>query len=369
MIEHTVFSNFVFPNILIDSYGKVAAVNEGTLFTPPHHCRKVDYFENITKSTPSGWSLCPNGYAIFRYKLPVLQSYDIIIFGLKIYGISTAQGKSESLSIKLNKEDVEKYLYKSIEQILQVDGHVKSFLVSSLHEIRSLNSNMYNTVYGLRADIESRGFSLEQDLPVIKNIESLAEIQKVRSDYMDVVSGQDQKDYDFTKIPVYKKFDRLCKSLIPVAKQKNIKIYIEGTSHSYIEGIRFFDVIPYLLLHNAIKYSPANQRIDVSIEEDNHQIIVLLHSLGPKIDKEEKELIFQKGFRGKYARAISAEGNGIGLYFLKKLVKSHKSSSIDFFQEEAPLITSKKTDYYRTTFILKMQISEKQENQKNTLLA
>lgn len=367
MIETTIFKNLIFPNLIISPDGYVVGTGTGTIFKPETRCQSPEYL-NTVQFAPSGWSTCKYGYACYRFKIPSIQGCEVIIFALKVNGVSTIQGKTDTLSIKLDKEIIEQYTSSVIKQINEVNDYMKSFLLSNLHEIRSINSNIYNTTLGLRQDLENREFREETDLPVLKNIESLSEIQKVRSDYMDIVSGQSQADFNYRKIPVYKKFDRLCKSLTPVAKQKGLTLSITGESHSFVNGIALFDVIPYLLLHNAIKYSPPHQRIDVSIEENDFEIVVLVHSLGPKIDKEEESQIFQKGFRGKHARSISAEGNGIGLFFLQKLVNLHQNSNVKFHQEEYLHMSHKNTPYYRTSFCLRLQISEKQQNSKTTLL-
>lgn len=372
MIEHITFKNFAFPNILVDKNGNALCLNEGSLFKPEKRCLHDEYLEELLES-PTGWSVCKLGYAIFRQKTSMPQASDMIVFGLKVNGISRIQGKSETLSIKLEKNDIERYIQSFSKQSLEIDDYIKSFLINNLHEIRSINSNIYNTIYGLRSDIEERGYKKDY-LSIIKNIESLSEVQKIRSDYMDIVSGQALPECDIVKVPIYKKFDKLCKSLMPMARQRQIKIHLDGTSHSYADSVRLFDVIPYLILHNAVKYSPSNQRIDVSIAEDRQKITVLVHSLGPKIEDGEKYFIFEKGFRGKNARAINAEGNGIGLYFLKKLVDASESASIEFHQEQEPYINEKNVDYYRTTFIFKIKISlyqniNKNDNQKDLLLA
>lgn len=76
------------------------------------------------------------------------------------------------------------------------------------------------------------------------------------------------------------------------------------------------------LLENAIKYTPNNGQITLSILHRTNQVIqVTISDTGMGIPKEKRELIFNGHFRLKRDKEI--EGFGIGLALCHKVIKAH----------------------------------------------
>ena len=122
---------------------------------------------------------------------------------------------------------------------------------------------------------------------------------------------------------VYKKFDKLRK-IFKNYKYRGINIYLTGTSYKKIMMYESFDSIPLLLLDNAIKYSPTGENVRINFEEDNSTIYIHMESIGPYVEKDDLIRVFERGFRAKSAEKY--EGNGIGLYFVKKICDLHSIS-------------------------------------------
>ncbi len=76
------------------------------------------------------------------------------------------------------------------------------------------------------------------------------------------------------------------------------------------------------LLHNAVKFSPPQSRIqvEVAMQKDNVRICVL--DEGPGIPEEDKAQIFDKFYVVKEQKALS--GVGLGLFICRSLVQMHK---------------------------------------------
>ena len=105
---------------------------------------------------------------------------------------------------------------------------------------------------------------------------------------------------------------------------KATTISINSGSYLHILAYPSFEMIPLLLIENAVKYSYGhNDEVSIDFqEEDNNKLIVTISSYSPYCSKEESTQIFEKGFRGKNAKKIS-DGSGIGLYFVKMLCDLH----------------------------------------------
>ena len=108
--------------------------------------------------------------------------------------------------------------------------------------------------------------------------------------------------------------------------ERGIKTRINGTSTRNIFGNpQAIDVIPHTLLDNALKYSPKNERIDIFVSDEDRGIDFSVSSFGPKIESEERALIFQAFRRGIHAKEVHEEGSGFGLYVAQMVATQVKT--------------------------------------------
>jgi two-component system phosphate regulon sensor histidine kinase PhoR len=85
-----------------------------------------------------------------------------------------------------------------------------------------------------------------------------------------------------------------------------------------------FPSIALNLYENAVKYSPADSTITVTLKRENSKIIFAIADEGPGIPDQEKSLVFNKFYRIGNEETRSAKGTGLGLYIVKHIVGQHK---------------------------------------------
>lgn len=78
------------------------------------------------------------------------------------------------------------------------------------------------------------------------------------------------------------------------------------------------------LLENAVKYTPADKPVHVSIEDKNNHAVLIVADNGPGIPDAEKAKIFNKFYRIGSEETRKAKGTGLGLYLTLKIVKQHR---------------------------------------------
>ena len=76
------------------------------------------------------------------------------------------------------------------------------------------------------------------------------------------------------------------------------------------------------LLSNALKYSPDDSPLTVSAAFTGTAIVIDVVDRGPGVTDEERERIFEKYYRGKAARSLTA-GTGLGLASARSIVQAH----------------------------------------------
>ncbi len=77
------------------------------------------------------------------------------------------------------------------------------------------------------------------------------------------------------------------------------------------------------LLENAVKYTPADKPVSISLEEKNNHAVLIVADNGPGVPDAEKAKIFNKFYRIGSEETRKAKGTGLGLYLTLKIVKQH----------------------------------------------
>ena len=79
-----------------------------------------------------------------------------------------------------------------------------------------------------------------------------------------------------------------------------------------------------ILLDNALKYSPPESTVRISVKKRVGRALIHISNSGPGIQKEQLDHIFDRFYRGDTSRTDSAKnGYGLGLSVAKQLVRLH----------------------------------------------
>lgn len=107
-------------------------------------------------------------------------------------------------------------------------------------------------------------------------------------------------------------------------KQK-VELNIEPNICMDIDRTNFPSII-LNLFENAVKYSPEDSTIVVSLKKQNQKIILSVADQGIGISDKEKETIFQRFYRSGNEETRKTKGTGLGLYIVDYLVKQHNGT-------------------------------------------
>jgi signal transduction histidine kinase len=122
------------------------------------------------------------------------------------------------------------------------------------------------------------------------------------------------------------------KKIAPLAKKKEIKIIKNLKDSTVIGDKNNLIELVVILLDNAIKYSPAGEKIIVNLA--NNVFMIEDHGVG--IDEKDLPYIFDRFYRAEKSR--SRNGFGLGLAIAKEIVKAHNGNITVKSQEEAGTI-------------------------------
>ncbi|WP_267220650.1 HAMP domain-containing sensor histidine kinase [Dyella silvae] len=75
------------------------------------------------------------------------------------------------------------------------------------------------------------------------------------------------------------------------------------------------------LIANAIKFSPPGGHVELAVQSANAQVDVTIRDRGPGVPPAELDSLFRPLFRG--SNAARAEGHGLGLAIVQRVVRAH----------------------------------------------
>jgi len=201
-------------------------------------------------------------------------------------------------------------------------GTDKELIDFSIHEVRKFNGEIKR----ISEELLGKDGLPGQFKSKVKSIFASSSLISVRLSTYDIEENPQLLTSQKTYLAgVFKKFQKASHCLDNYARDNNVRICnFRGASHQEIQIYPFFDFLPFVILENAIKYSPPNQDVEVFFEQiTKSQLEVNVVSTGPYNTQEELGAIFDKKIRGRFASLADPTGGGYGLYFAKLVCDVH----------------------------------------------
>lgn len=197
--------------------------------------------------------------------------------------------------------------------------NIREILDSTLHEVRRFSSQLSN--FSERLSRQSCD-SLHDVSKLAQSIFYTAGMISSRLAYTDIeLNPSVLSSQTCVRSGIYKKFDKASRILAEEAKRKKVEIKFLGESHMEIDALPVFELLPFVLLDNAIKYSPERGEVSIEFREKDHQLEIIIKSSGPSVEPDEIAKLFDKKFRGINVKNMP--GQGLGLFLAKQVCEFH----------------------------------------------
>jgi K+-sensing histidine kinase KdpD len=331
------------PIIVFDS-GFVSRL-EGALLNPPIELFSASQIA-FYAGCKSGWSICPLGYCVYS-------EFDGLDRKFVVPGIYPPEGPSPkrkfpNYPLRFSKLQIQKFADSHLNVSNKIREQRDIEFKNLTHDLRGISTEIYHTALNLKSELESE--NLRHVIDKVSSVLDAQQMMSLRLDIVDYESGLSSGRPPEVIAP-YRKIDKVKNSFRNRSRATNISIKLEGWLNLTIFGPPIFEIIPFVIIENAFKYSPSGSEILIKVEQnlEKMEIIIRFDSYGPKIRENERKKIFERNYRGIDVSDMHKSGSGIGLFAASTIVETHFSGAV-FVNQFEDKIQQDSTDYYKTRF-------------------
>lgn len=139
------------------------------------------------------------------------------------------------------------------------------------------------------------------------------------------LSALDEKSrfYEKETVDLYALACETAERLKVDAAKKHVTVNVDGEKAEYIGVRQILTDIIYNLCENAIKYNRENGSVNVSVAENDNNIILKVKDTGIGIPQEHQERVFERFYRVDKSHSKEIGGTGLGLSIVKHGVLYH----------------------------------------------
>ena len=181
-----------------------------------------------------------------------------------------------------------------------------------IHDLRNIGS-YFN---GMIDTINLRYHDLMENDDNLKAITSLYDLINYR---LNVLEGPTSVNDCKFNLKIYPLLMKLKLTLKYQANKRKITINLSANQHNTLVLTNNVYLVMFILFENAIKHSISNSSIKIEFSETSDYTIVSISNITESVNVEEKEKIFERGYRGK--NCVS-KGSGVGLSLVKEILTS-----------------------------------------------
>ena len=199
----------------------------------------------------------------------------------------------------------------------------RQFTANAAHELRTplalmqVQLDLYNSAShpGNDADtLQTIKMVTEQNDKLNRMVKTLLDMSELQS------VGRDDK------IILDAIVEEVLADLEPLAVEKNIKLIGKCEDATMIGSDILIYRLVYNLVENAIKYNHPLGQVTVTAYQRNKHVYLSVEDTGSGIPKELRERVFEPFFRVDKARSRELGGVGLGLAFVREIVRAHDGS-------------------------------------------
>lgn len=203
-------------------------------------------------------------------------------------------------------------------------SRVKSdFISTAAHQLRTPLTGIR---WALEA-LEKEQLTESQQLLIKSAVGKSHDLVAIVGTLLDISSIESGKyAYKFAESDIQKLIGAVATDFAPAAFQAKVGFrYEPGPEPLFVqidsERIKW---VLNNLIENAIRYTPEGGNVRITSVRMQDRVVVQVHDTGIGIPQQDRNNIFERFYRAGNAITKQNQGNGLGLYIARTIVKDHK---------------------------------------------
>jgi two-component system phosphate regulon sensor histidine kinase PhoR len=199
----------------------------------------------------------------------------------------------------------------------------KDFINNMTHEFKTPISSIK-----IASDFLSNDANVKNDARLSRYIQIIREQNQRLNEQVEKVLNIARLEKD--SIELKKEIFDINQTLQDVINNESLKLKMghisfhssTGSQFIHADKLHFVNVVANMI-DNAIKYSPGDPKVDISLDESENQLLLQIKDNGIGIDKENQKKLFNKFYRVSTGNVHDVKGFGLGLYYVKNICSAH----------------------------------------------
>ncbi len=236
-----------------------------------------------------------------------------------------------NLNVKVKEESYDKReplldlissVNKMVEEVGTMEKMRQDFVSNVSHEIQS----PLTSIRGFAQLLRNENCSKEERAQYLDIIENESHrMSKLSANLLKLSTLEmDSHALDMNHFSLDQLLQKVLLSCEPQWASKQIELDIDLNKVTIKADKDLFSQVWINLVHNAIKFTPPQGMISVSLRKEADNAIVKITDTGIGISEEEKLHLFERFYKGDKSRNREKGGSGLGLAIVKKILDLHK---------------------------------------------
>ncbi|WP_434748869.1 sensor histidine kinase [Paenibacillus amylolyticus] len=213
---------------------------------------------------------------------------------------------------------------RSIAPVREAFEKQKQFIADASHELKTPLATINTNTDVLLANQEETIGSQAKWLHYIKS--ETERMSGLTNDLLYLTQMDDSRSTMIhTKFNMSDAVESIILPMEAVIFEKNITLDYNIDSDLMVHGNREqIKQVVLILLDNAVKYSGPKGAVNISLQRQNHDVLLTVFNTGEGIAPEHLDRIFDRFYRTDSSRARKHGGHGLGLAIAKSIVEQHR---------------------------------------------
>lgn len=262
-------------------------------------------------------------YRMFTVKIRDLLNVLRRFTGGEYSARSSVTGTDELSELAAVTNTMAETIEQTVAQLAERDRRRRELIADVTHDLRAPTSVIRSTAEQITALSSSSAESRQLVASMIRSSESLGRLLGQLWELSRLETRDRPLSLD--RLPLAELTQEIAEGYRTLAADRRIELIAAESPEPY-PVLADSDLITRAianLIENALTYTPAGGRVEVSVTADDGQAIVSVADSGVGMSHEEMEKIFDRAYRSERWRHRREDSSGLGLAIVRNILEAH----------------------------------------------